>query len=497
MNVPGRSPGVAAGPSASASDEAKQVADALADLHDPMALRKHPLARRSGASALQAELAAAIEVLRPSPQVQPSDRAWRRYHLLTLRYVEALDPAEVARRLAVSRSQYYREQEVAVSAVAEILREKGWIEGPPPSAAADPAPGSRLIPASGRALAIGAIVLLMVLVIGVAARATLLSERPVAPALVLSIYAGDGKSGYVNGAAAVARFSGPFGLAVDRAGTVFVADTGNHRIRRISNSGLVLDAAGTGVAGYRNGPTAEAQFSSPNAVAVGPDGTVYVGDAGNLRIRAISPSGTVSTLAGSGQAGYVDGVGTAARFASTGAIIVGPDGTLYVPDRDNNVVRKVTRDGVVSTYAGTGHRAHVDGPRGIAEFNAPQRGGGADAAGNVYVLDTGDNGIRKIAPDGSVSTVAGTGQPGFRDGPADQALFSTDILGVIANAQGDLFVMDAGNHRVRKISSGSVSTLFEFTDPDQAPGNIKLDPAGDLFLSDRTHNLIYKLTFKR
>ena len=494
MTVPGTSPGAPERRSAS-PDAAKQVGDALGDLHDPVALRRNPLARRSGAASLQAELTAAIETLRPSPEVEPSNRAWRRHQLLKLRYVEALDAAEVARRLAVSRSQYYREQEAAVSAVAEVLREKGWLEPPSAPAPAAAVARKRVLPRS-RAALVGLVVGIMVLAlaIGSVVRATLLADRAVAPAAVLSVYAGDGKVGYVNGAAAVARFSGPFGLAVDRSGTLFVADTGNNRVRRITTSGLVLDVAGSGVAGYRDGPSDEAQFSGPNAVVVGPDGTVYVGDAGNLRIRAVSPSGVVSTLAGSGKVGYVDGVGASASFTTTGALIIGPDGTLYVPDRDNNVVRKITRDGVVSTYAGTGHRSHVDGPRGVGEFNAPQRGGGTDAAGNVYVLDTGDNRIRKIAPDGAISTVIGSGVTGYRDGPVDQALLSNDIQGVIAGPEGDLFIMDAGNHRIRKVSQGVVTTLFEVTDPDRAPGNIKLAPTGDLYLSDRVHNTIYKLT---
>lgn len=285
---------------------------------------------------------------------------------------------------------------------------------------------------------------------------------------------------------------------MDAAGTLYVADTGNHRIRRISTSGLVLDLAGSGIAGYADGPSAEARFSSPNAVTVGPDGTVYVADAGNLRLRAISPSGIVSTLAGSGQAGYVDGIGTAAQFPAIAAIISGRDGAMYLPDPGNNVVRKITPSGVVSTYAGTGRRGHVDGPAGVAEFNVPTRGGGVDAAGNVYVLDTGDNRIRKIAPDRSVSTVAGTGVAGFSDGPASQAQFSSDILGVITDAEGNLFVMDAGSRRIRKITKdGTVSTLFEVTDPGQSPGNIKVDAAGNLFLSDRTHNVIYKLTITK
>jgi len=478
------------------ADVTRLVTEALSRLHDPIALRAHGLAERSGGpAALRANLTAAIEALRPAPQVDASSRAWRPYHLLTLRYVEGLDPTEVARRLAVSRSQYYREQEAAVAAVTSVLRERGWadavVQDTTPRGADTAAPRR---PRGRLALvaAVSASLLVVAAVVSLARQAVPSSSPPATGRL--TVYAGDGQSGHVNGPGAAARFAGQFGLAVDLAGNLYVADTGNHRVRHISTSGLVLDLAGSGIAGYADGPAAEARFSSPNAVTVGPDGTVYVGDSGNLRIRAISPSGIVSTLAGSGQAGYVDGVGTIARFAGTGAIISGRDGTLYLPDAGNNVVRRITPDGVVSTYAGNGRRGHVDGPVGVAEFNVPMRGGGVDAAGNVYVLDTGDNRIRKVARDGTVSTVAGTGVPGFSDGPASQAQFSSDILGVITDADGNLFVMDAGNRRIRKVTKGgTVSTLFEVTDPNQTPGNIKVDPAGNLYLSDRTHNVIYKL----
>lgn len=482
------------------ADVEKLVSEALLRLHDPVALRTHALAASSESpAALRSELTTAIEALRPAAQVDPSSRAWRRYHLLTLRYVEGHDATEVGRRLAVSRSQYYREHGAALTAVTNVLRERGWTDpvitaATPRGIGADLPRRERLRPAL--VAAVGLAIVALVAVVSVRATA---APRPSAPSQVsFAIYAGDGVSGHVNGPGATARFAGQFGLAVDAAGTLYVADTGNHRIRQISTSGLVVDLAGSGIAGFADGPSADARFSSPNAVTVGPDGTVYVGDVGNLRIRAISPSGIVSTLAGSGQAGYVDGIGTAAQFATTGAIISGPDGSMYVPDPGNNIVRKITPSGVVSTFAGTGRRGHVDGPAGVAGFNIPMRGGGVDAAGNVYVLDTGDNRIRKIAPDRSVSTVAGTGVPGFLDGPASQAQFSSDILGVIADAEGNVFVMDAGNRRIRKITKeGVVSTLFELTDPNQSPGNIKVDAAGNLFLSDRAHNVIYKLTVTR
>jgi sugar lactone lactonase YvrE len=476
---------------------ARQLADALADLHDPVALRKHPFAGSKTVAGVQAELTAAIEGLKPGPQVDPSSKAWRPYNVLNWRYVEALDPVEVQNRLALSKSQYYREHEAAVATLAGLLADSGWATNTAPpvpveAAAAPPTPARLWWRWPAVAVAAScALLLISALVV----RPRLLRPGASPPGWTLSVYAGDGQVGHVNGAAAKARFSGLGGLAVDDGGFVYAADTGNHRVRSVTTSGLVLDLAGSGVPGYEDGPAASAQFSSPNAVTVTPNGTVYVGDAGNIRLRVINRSGFVSTLAGSGQAGYTDGAGTAAQFTGTGAIISGRDGMLYLPDAPTNVVRRITPDGVVSTYAGIpGKRGHVDGPPGVAQLNAPTRGGGVDAAGNVYVLDLQDSRIRKIAPDRSISTVAGTGVPGYSDGPASSAQFSNDILGVIADMDGNLFVMDAGNRRVRKVSKdGTVSTLYQFTNPDQTPFNIKVDPSGNLFISDRQHNVIYKL----
>ncbi|HLQ33368.1 MAG TPA: hypothetical protein VK457_11825, partial [Chloroflexota bacterium] len=257
---------------------ARRLGEALADLHDPVALRKHPLAGPRGIGGLQAELTAAIEELKPGPQVDPGSRAWRAYNVLTWRYLEGLDPGEVQNRLALSRSQYYRENEAAVAALASLLADRGWAGAPAALSAAErpSAGGSRRAWWVWPAAAVGVGCLL------VAASILLVKQRPsgsstgAATGWVLSVYAGDGQSGHVNGAAAKARFAGQFGLAVDDGGFVYVADTGNHRVRSITTSGLVLDLAGSGVPGYEDGPAASAQFSSPNAVTVTPDGTVYV-----------------------------------------------------------------------------------------------------------------------------------------------------------------------------------------------------------------------------
>jgi sugar lactone lactonase YvrE len=517
---------------------ARQIRDALSDLYDPAALRGHPLwmtlapdqedAQGSNGTALRDRLLQAIEALRPAPRVDPASKAWLVYRILQLRYVEARAPTDVQHELAMSKSQYYREHEAALASVTALLREQlvSSDSGPAHGAvlqAAEPtrvegegssAPRERraslaswLVAGSGLMLVVGLAIVYLIRsasapgdaadVGAIPGAASDHAQSPPPLSAILSTYAGDGEPGHINGAAALARFAGPFGLGLDNGGTVYVADTGNHVIRSITTSGLVLDLAGSGVEGFADGPSATAQFSSPNAVTVGPDGTVYVADSGNLRIRAIAPSRVVSTLAGSGIAGYVDGVGAEAQFALVGAVVADPAGNLYVSDRLNSVIRKITPAGVVSTFAGSGTRGHADGPSDQAQFNVPQRMG-ADPNGNIYILDTGDNHIRRIAPDGQVSTMAGSDEPGFLDGPTAEARFSADILGITADKAGNLYVMDAGNRRVRQVTAdGSVSTLFEVTDPGHAPGNIKLDQAGNLYLSDREHNRIYKLTLGR
>lgn len=533
---------------------ARQVRDALANLYDPVALRAHPLSHllaatdeqgrnSSSAAALRKHLIAAIEGLKPDPQVAPNARAWRPYHTLQLRYVEAHDAAEVQRQLAISKSQYYREHEAALASLVALLWEQGWAsrvaarsngEGPSGTVQArgeaagvvrsggagptlDRTPQTavwrwRVI--GGRGL--GVLVALCLLFFGGTASPPRTSIEHDAgssataggqqspdgdsgspsTSVTLSVYAGTGEAGHANGPAKMARFAGPLGLTIDDGGTLYVADTGNHRIRSITTTGLVLDVAGSGTEGYADGPSAAARFSSPNAVTVGPDGTVYVADAGNLRIRAISPSGVVSTVAGSGVAGLVNGAGSASQFAVTGAIVADRAGDLYVPDRLNSVIRQITPAGVVSTFAGSGTRGHADGPSHVAQFNVPVRMG-VDAGRNVYVVDIGDNRIRKITPDGVVSTVVDSGEPGFADGTVAQARFSNTVMGICLDTSGNLYVMDAGNHRIRKVSpDGIVSTVFEFTNPDQTPANMKVDRAGNLYLSDRQHNVIYRVTVR-
>ena len=201
----------------------------------------------------------------------------------------------------------------------------------------------------------------------------------------------------------------------------------------------------------------QSEFSDPFGVAIADDGTIYVSDAGESnRIRKILPDGTVTTLAG-GTEGFADGAGTSAAFNTPSALALGPDGNLYVADTGNNRIRKITPAGQVSTVAGDGNAGYLDGPAAHAQFNGPI-GLTVSVKGDIYVADTYNDVIRMITTEGEVTTVAGGGTPGFADGEQKTALFDTPS-GIIAT-ENSLIVADTGNRRLRKVTAaGSVTTL--------------------------------------
>jgi DNA-binding beta-propeller fold protein YncE len=202
---------------------------------------------------------------------------------------------------------------------------------------------------------------------------------------------------------------------------------------------------------------AQAAFSDPFGVAVAKDGTIYVSDAGESnRIRKITPAGVVTTFAG-GNEGFADGTGSATSFNTPSGLALDSSGNLYVADTANNRIRKVTPAGEVTTMAGEGSAGYLDGPAAQARFNGPV-GVAVDTHGNVFVADTYNDRIRVISPDGNVSTVAGAGTPGFADGDRNTSLFDTPCGLIVAN-DGTIIVADTGNDNLRKITpDGNVST---------------------------------------
>jgi len=281
--------------------------------------------------------------------------------------------------------------------------------------------------------------------------------------------AGSGPSGpfggLVDGPADSARLFGPEGLTVDAQGDIFVADTLNSRIRRISSDGMVTTVAGSGpgtVYGFDgalvDGPADEARFNDPSDVAVDAAGNLYVTDHLNHVIRKITPDGEVSTFAGTGEPGAIDGVGTEASFEMPNRIAIDQEGNLYVTEGRfldfgeltyGFRVRKITPDAEVITLAGTGEPGYGDGPAETAQFDVPI-GVAVDRDGNVYVEECGGHRIRMISGDGIVSTLAGSGIAGYADGPGDEAQFWYPV-DIAVGHDGTLYVTDWENHRIRKV----------------------------------------------
>lgn len=227
----------------------------------------------------------------------------------------------------------------------------------------------------------------------------------------LTVFAGTGKPGYVDGPAAQAQFKEPSGVAVDPVRQLlYVADTGNNVIRVVGIGGTVATLAGSGRPEWNDGAGRQASFKQPTGLVLDPSGNLYVADTGNSRIRRVTPAGVVTTVAGGMHAGLADGPASQALLNEPEGIAATAAGMLYVADTKNNVIRKI-ENGAVTTLAGTTHGGFVDGPPASAEFKEPA-GIAVDDAGNLYVADTKNHAIRKVTPT-QVSTVAGTGSRAF------------------------------------------------------------------------------------
>ena len=287
------------------------------------------------------------------------------------------------------------------------------------------------------------------------------SLRKLATGVLLSVastLAGNGASGFADGTGSGARFASPAGVAIDAAGNTYVADTANDRIRKITAGGVVSTLAGSGAPGWTDGPGTQARFQAPTGIAVDSSGNVFVADRATHTVRKILPNGSVSTLSGSGQAGFANGAGPVSKFDNPMGIAVAPDGTVYVTEPAMHRIRRVTSGGLTSHFVGSGLATHADGNGVFSSFSSP-RGLVVDGDGNLFVADAGNNRIRKVTPGGTVTTHAGTGAAGYLNGPAAAAMFDTP-LGLCFDGSGNLYVLDQGNRRIRRISpSGIVTTV--------------------------------------
>ena len=343
---------------------------------------------------------------------------------------------------------------------------------------------------------------------------TIVNDEAVGASDVINTVAGSGYRGYSGdgGAATAADFDHPFGVAIDRAGNFYVADPGNHRVRKVSASGVVTTVAGIGAFGFSGdgGAANLAQLYTPLGVAVDSVGNLFIADSGNSRIRKVNTNGVIRTVAGASISGFSGdgGAATAASLNHPKGVAIDSAGNLFIADTNNSRIRKVNTSGVIITVAGNGTSGFSgDGSAATAaSLNFPT-GVALNSAGDIYVADYPNHRIRKVNTSGVITTVAGNGTFGFSgDGGAANETQLDRPHGVAVDGAGNLLIADSGNSRIRKVdSSGIISTVagttFGFSGDGGAataaklyfPAGVAVDSAGNLFIADAFNNRIRKV----
>ncbi|MGN5633504.1 RICIN domain-containing protein [Streptomyces sp. AC154] len=332
---------------------------------------------------------------------------------------------------------------------------------------------------------------------------------------LISAFAGTGVKGFAGDgkAATAAQLYHPYGVAVDSGGAVYISEYNNHRVRKVTTDGKIQSIVGTGTKGFSGdcGQAASAQLNNPRGVAVDTVGNVYIADCENHRVRKVTADGKIHTVAGTGTKGFSGdgGPAIAAQLDGPYGVAVDSTGTLYVSDHLNRRIRKITTTGVISTIAGTG-TAGSDGDGGpsvSAQLTYP-RGLTVGRAGDLYIADTGAHRVRRITADGKIHTVAGAGSKGFSGdgGPATSAELNRPF-DVAVDSAGTLYLTDIENHRVRKITTdGKISTIAGTgapgSDGDGGPAadallnqpiSVTLDRNDTLYIADHINHRVRKI----
>ncbi|MFE9898701.1 NHL repeat-containing protein [Streptomyces sp. NPDC005529] len=319
----------------------------------------------------------------------------------------------------------------------------------------------------------------------------------------LTTVAGSGDQGFNgdNRPATTAQLFYPRGVAVDVHGTLYIADTENHRVRKVDTGGTITTVAGTGEEGFNGDeqPATTAQLKSPRGVAVDVHGTLYIADTYGHRVRKVDTEGIITTVAGTGEEGFNgdEQPATTAQLCYPCAVAVDVHGTLYIADMENHRVRKVDTGGTITTVAGTGEEGFSDDgrPATAADLLSP-RGVAVDVHGNLYIADMYDHRVRRVDAEGTITTVAGTGEEGFNgDGqPATTAqLWSPGAVAV--DIHGTLYIADRQNRRVRKVDAHGTITTVACTgeeeghsvgdgEPMTRPECLAFDSQGNLYIAD-------------
>jgi sugar lactone lactonase YvrE len=293
--------------------------------------------------------------------------------------------------------------------------------------------------------------------------------REITPAGVVTTVAGSGYQGSINATGVLASFSAPYGLAFDGGGNLYISDSGNDLIRKMSSAGVVTTLAGGDTVAMTNGVGINASFFNPLGVTVDGSGNVFVADAGDDMIRMITPAAVVTTFAGTGPA--TDSTGSASIINNPTGVAIDVHSNIFVANYLNNNILQINSGGAVSVLAGssTGAAGNNNGADSSATFYLPNSVA-VDAADNIYVSDGVNDLIRKITPNGVVTTLAGSGTAGAIDGTGTAASFDGPT-GLVVDALGNVYVADANNNEIRKItSSGVVTTIAGTGYPGQKNG---------------------------
>lgn len=346
----------------------------------------------------------------------------------------------------------------------------------------------------------------------------------------MTTLAGTGDKGYSGdgGRATQANLSRPNSVTLDAAGNMYIADTDNHRVRRVSAGGVITTFAGTGSKGYSGdgGPAVQASLTEPTGVAVDAKGNVYIAERGSYRVRRVSADGTITTFAGTGASGYSGDGGPAdrAQLRTVAGLAVDAQGVVYISDNGNHRIRRVGLDGIITTVAGSGAveddgggYSGDGGPANQAWLRRPQ-GVAVDGRGNLYVADGGNNRIRRVGSDGVITTIAGIeGTPSIffpvvmgsysgDGGPATQASMNLP-LAVAADDQGTVYIADKFNYVIRRVGSDGVITTFAGSKQAGAivagegpatgiaidPNGVTVDARGNLYIADAGYQRIRRV----